>query len=101
MPGKQVVMKTEGEKFVDESADVLPGCNTRYGPSEDVVEHQGRDSDFRESATQRFLDDAVHAAADEHRAALDVHGAYGERKQHHADDEPRRRLAHRLLGDAT
>ena len=48
----------------------------------------------------RLADDAVDAAADEQRAALDVHQPDGEAQQQHAEDEPRGGRADHLLDDA-
>ena len=95
-------MKAAGpaQQIVGEPDDVLPRRHAADRPGQHVVEQQRRHRQLRQRPAHRLLDDAVHAAAHEHRGALDVHGTHGVREQHHAEDEPRRRLADRLLGDA-
>ena len=77
-----------------------PADTPEIGPGEDVIEHQGGDAELGQRAAQRFFDDPVDAAADEHRTAFDVDGAHREREQHDPDDEPRGGLSDRLFGDA-
>ncbi len=88
------------QDVVDEAGDVAAGRHAADRPGQHVVEQQRRHRQLRERAAHRLLDDAVDAAADEHRGALDVERAHGVGEDHHAEDEPRRRLADRLLDDA-
>jgi len=53
------------------------------------------------AAAQSFFHHAVDAGAGEHRTAFDIDRAHRKAEQHDAQDEPRRRLAHHLLGDAS
>ena len=76
------------EQLVYQACDVLSGGNARDRSREDVVEHQRGDAQLGQRSTQGFLHHAIHAAAHEHRAALDVHCAHSEREQHYAEDEP-------------
>ena len=64
------------DELVHQSGNVLPRGNAGDRPGQDVVEHQRRDADLGEGAAHRFLDDAIDAAADEHRAAFDVDRAH-------------------------
>ncbi len=89
------------ERIVDEAGNVLARGNTGHRAGEDVVKHQRGNAEFGESAAEGFFDDAIDAAADEHRAAFDVHGADCEGEQHDAEDEPGSALADGLLGDAS
>ena len=88
------------EQVVDQAGDVLARRHAADRASQDVIEQQRRDRQLRHRRPHRFLDDAIDAAADEHRGALDVHGAHRVREEHDAEDEPGRRLADRLLRDA-
>src|SRR5208337_2502957 len=72
--------------FVDEADDVLPRGNAADRAGKDVIEHQGGDAELCQRAAHGFLDHAVHAAAHEHAAALDVDGAHAVGKQHDAED---------------
>ncbi len=62
-------------------------------PGQDVIKHQRRDAELGKRSAHRFFDHAIDPAAHEHAAALHVDGAHGVRKQHYAEDEPRRGLA--------
>ena len=77
-----------------------PGRHAADRPGQHVVEQQRRDRQLRQRAAHRLLDDAVDAAAHEHRRALDVERPDGVGEEHHAEDEPGRGLADGLLGDA-
>ena len=102
--GVHVQMKTKAgvmEKLVDNADEVLSGGNTADRAGKDVVKHQRGNGEFGECAAQRFLYDAIHAAAHEHAAAFHVNSSYRVGKQHDAQDEPGRRLADELLGLAT
>ena len=89
------------QQVVQQPDDVLARRDATDRPRQDVVEEQRRDRQLRQRAAHRFLDDPVHAAANEHRRAFDVHGAHRVREQHDAEDEPGRSLSHRLLDDAS
>ncbi len=95
-----VAMVGHHQQLVHQAGDVLAGGHAGDRAGEDVVEHQRRDAELGEAAAQRFLHHAVHAAAREHRAALDVDRAHGKAEQHDAENEPRRSRSHRLLGNA-
>ena len=88
------------EDVVDQAGDVLASGNAGDRPGEDVIEHQGRDADLGEGAAESFFDDAVDAAAHEHRAAFHVDGAHGKEKQHDAEMNQGADFADRLLRDA-
>ena len=90
----------ELEQFVNQTDQVLTGRHAAYGPGQDVVEHQGRDRDFRQRRSHRFFDDAIDAAAREHRARFHVHGAHRVREQHDGENEIGRRAAAGGLNDA-
>ena len=81
------------KQLADQSGQILPGSDAADGASQDVVEHQRGDAEFCERSAERLFDRAVHAAAHEHAAALDVHGAHRVRKQHDGQNEPRRGFA--------
>ncbi len=65
------------EQFVQKSGQILAGGNTADRPRQDVIEHQRGHGKFRERTPHGLFDDAIHAAAYEHAAALDIHGAHG------------------------
>ena len=77
-----------------------PADTPEIGPGKDVIEHQRRNAELGEPAAEGLFYHAVHAAAREHRTALDIHRAHGKAEQHDAEDEPRRSRSHRLFGDA-
>ena len=89
-----------GHGLGEEPDDVLPRRDSRDRPGQDVIEHQRRHGEFCQAAAQGFLDDAVDAAAGEHRARFDVDRPHRVGKEHHRQDEPGSGLPHRLLGDA-
>ncbi len=86
-----------GEQLVHQSGQVLPRGHAADRAGQNIIEHQGRYGKFRERPAERFLDHAIHAATHEHAAALDIHGANAVGKQHHAQDEPGRRLPDKAL----
>src|SRR5439155_3562758 len=88
------------DRFQRQADDVLSGGDAADRPGQDVVEHEGADGDLAGAAAQRLADDAVDAAADEHRTALDVHPPHGVAEAHDGQNEPRRRPADGLLDDA-
>ena len=84
-------MAEVGRGLRHQADDVLPGRDAGDRAGQDVVEHQRGDRQLRQRPAHRLLDDAIDAAAREHRARLDVDGADGVREQHHAEHEPRAR----------
>ena len=88
------------EQFVDQTDHVLSRRHAADRSGQDVVEHQGRHRDFRQRRAHRFFDDAIDAAAREHRARFHVHGAHRVREQHDGENEVRRGAAAGLLDDA-
>src|SRR5271165_6224461 len=87
--------------LVEQAGDVLAGGDAADWTGEDVVEHQGGNAELCQGAAHGFLDDAIHAAADEHAAAFHVDGADCVGKQHDPQDEPGRGLADVALGFTT
>ena len=92
--------RTASEHVVQETHDVLARGHAADRARQDVVEEQCRHRQLRERAAHRLLDDAVHAAADEHRGTLDVQRTHGVRKDHDAEDEPGGGLPDGLLDNA-
>ena len=90
-----------GQHFVQQAAQVLARGNAADRAGQHVVEHQRGNGKFRQRAAHRFLHHAIHAAAHEHAAALDVNLRHGVGKQHGRENEPRSRLADELLRLAT
>ena len=88
------------QHVADEAGDVEPGRHGANRTRQDVIEQQRRHGQLRQRTAHGFLDDAVHAAADEHHGALDVDRPDDPREEHHAEDEPRGGLADGLFGDA-
>ncbi len=99
-PAHPVMRHAQPHQLVHQSDDVLPGRHPGDRPRQNVVEHQRRDAELGERPAQRLLDDPVDAAARKHAAAFDIDRSHREAEQHHAQDEPRRGLAHGLFGDA-
>ena len=87
-----------GEQLVEHADEILACRNAADRAGEDVIKHQRRNGELREGSSQRFFHHAVHTAAHEHAAALDVHGSHRIRKQHDAENEPGSGLADELLG---
>src|SRR5579859_1302552 len=75
-------------EFAEQTAEILSGGDAADRASEDVIEHQRGDAEFRQRSTERLLDRAVHATAHEHAAAFHVHRAHRVGKQHDGQDEP-------------
>src|SRR5689334_4359122 len=98
--GQPVMVERGCEQVVTETGDVLARGDPGDWAGEYVVEHECRDAQLCEAAAQRFFDNAVDAATNEHGAALDVDGADREREEHDGDDEPWRSFAGRLFRDA-
>src|SRR5262249_10144865 len=57
--------------------------------------------EFRQRPAHRLVNDLVDAAADEHRAALDIDRADRVGEQHDRQDEPGRGFADRRFGDSS
>src|SRR6516162_1069057 len=77
--GIHVEMKRDvrvNEELVEHTDQILTCRDAADGPGEHVVKHKRRNGELRERSSQRFFHHAVHAAAHEHAAALDVHGPY-------------------------
>ena len=82
----------------DEARQILPGRNGADGAGEHVVEQQRGHRKLGQRAAHGFLDYAVHAAAHEHAAGLDIESAHAVAEQHHRQNEPGGALADDLLG---
>src|SRR5438876_7171048 len=87
-------------RFINERGHVKTRADAADRTSKHVIEEERRDREFGGWASHCLTDNFVHAAANEHAAAFDVYGAHGIRKQHDRQNEPRRRLADRFLGNA-
>ena len=87
------------EQVVQEADDVLPGRDAADRAGENVIEQERRHRQPSQPASHGLLDDAIDAAAHEHGAALDVDAAHAVAEEHHAQDEPGRRLADLRLDD--
>ena len=87
------------QEIVHQTGDVLPRRHAADGSGEDVIEQQRGDGELGQRSSHRLLDHTIDAATDEHGRALDIDGANRVRKEHHAQNEPRRGLAHRLFGN--
>ena len=74
--GHQRAVGAQLEQVVEQADDVLAGRDAADRAGQDVVEQQRRDRQPGQPAAHRLLDDAVHAAAHEHGAALDVDAAH-------------------------
>ena len=89
------------QHFVDQSREVLARGHTADGPGQHVIEHERRNGEFRERASERFLHHAVNAAAHEHAAAFDVKDAHAIAEDHDREDEPGSGLAYISFGFTT
>ena len=87
------------EQVVQEADEVLAGRDAADRTGQDVVEQECRHRQPRQPAAHRLLDDAIHAAAHEHGAALDVDAAHAVAEEHHPQDEPGSGLADLRLDD--
>ena len=76
------------QQLVQEADQIQTRRHAADRPGQNVVKHQRRDGDLRQRAAHRFLHHAVHAAAHEHAAALDVHRAHRVGQAHDGQDEP-------------
>src|SRR5271167_891313 len=88
-------------RFVNQANDVLACGYAANWPGEDVIEHQGRNAELGQRASHGLFDHAIHAATDEHAAALHVNGTNAVGEQHDGEDEPRCSLADISLGFTT
>src|SRR6185437_5762477 len=84
----------------EQAAQVLAGADHADGPGENIIENQRGHRDAGEEGPHAVAHHDVHAAADEHAAALHVDAAHGEAEQHHSQHEPRRRLPDGVFGNA-
>ena len=98
--GDPAVGVGNGDGVIDQASDVLSRRNAGDRPGQDVIEHQGGNTELGERAAESFFDDAIDAAAHKHGAAFHVDGADGEGEQHDAQNEPGSAFANRLFGDA-
>ena len=85
------------QQFVGDPGQILSCGDAADWPGKDVVEHQCGNRELGQGAAQGFLDHAVHAAAHEHTAALDVDRANRIAEQHDGEDEPGSGLADEVL----
>ena len=69
-------------QLADQSGQILSRGHAADRPSQDVIEHQRGNAEFRQRAAQSAFDGAIHAAAHEHAATFHVHRAHGVRKKH-------------------
>src|SRR5271163_847284 len=81
------------EGFVDKPDEILSCGDAADRTGKNVVKHQGGNAELCQRAAHGGFYNAVHAAAHEHAATLDVNGAHRVGKQHDAEDEPRRGFA--------
>ncbi len=88
------------EHLVYQPNQVLPGRDATDRTGENVVEHQGRDTELGQLRTQSRLDHPVHTAAHEQDARFDVYCTDRVRKTHHPQNEPGCGAANCLLGNA-
>ncbi len=86
--------------FVQNAGQIQSRADAADGAGENVVEHERRDGYLGERSAHGFVDDLVHAAADEHAAALDIDRPYRVGEKHDGQDEPGSRLADLRFGDA-
>ena len=87
------------QDLVGQADDVLSGRDAADRTGQDVVKQKGRDRHLGERAAHRLFHDPIDAAADEHRAALDVDAPHRVAEQHDRQDEPWGRLADLRLDD--
>src|SRR5215472_18949601 len=87
--------------LIKQTSKVLTCADSADRTGENVVEYQRGYRQSGHEMPHRITDDDIDAAANEHAAALQVHGTYSETEQHHSEDEPRSGPADRLLGDTT
>ena len=97
--GHQGAVGPQLEQVVEQADEVLAGRDAADRTGQDVVEQERRDRQPGQPAPHRLLDDAVDAAAHEHRAALDVDAAHAVAEEHDRQDEPGGRLADLRLDD--
>src|ERR1019366_9553452 len=88
------------EGIDEETSEILPGGHGTDRPCQHVIKQQRGNGEFGQRPAQRLFDHAVHAAAHEHRAGLDIQSAHGVAEDHHREHEPRSALADHLFGIA-
>src|SRR5579864_8316698 len=74
--------------LVKKSSQILSSGYAAYRAGENVVEHERGDGELGQGRAHGLLDHAVHAAPDEHAAALEIHLRDGVSEEHHSQDEP-------------
>ncbi len=87
-------------RLVEQARQIEAGADATDRAGQDVIEHQRRDGELGKCSAHRLVHDTVNAAAHEHGRAFHVDAADGVAEQHDAQDEPGRRLADGLFGDA-
>ena len=97
--GHQRAVGPQLEQVVQEPDEVLAGRDAADRTGQDVVEQERRHRQPGQPAAHRLLDDAIHTAAHEHGAALDVDAPHAVAEEHHPQDEPGGRLADLRLDD--
>ena len=82
----------------DESSQILASGYGADRTSQHIIEQKRGDGKFRQSSAHRFLDDAVHSAANEHAAGFDIERPNGITEEHDSEDEPGCALADDFFG---
>ena len=85
------------ERVGEKTREVLARGHRADRAGQDVVEQQRRYRELGQRTAHGLLHHAVHAAAHEHRAGLDVYRPHRVAEKHHGQHEPRRTLADHLL----
>ena len=87
------------EQFVNQTGKIETRRYAADRTCQDVVEHERRHRHLGERRSHGFLDDAIHAAADKHAAALDVDRSDRVGQHHDRQDEPWSRFPNEVLRD--
>src|SRR6187402_2284484 len=87
------MMSANSYHFVNKTDDILSGGYARDRSSQNVIKHQGGDTDLGKCAAERFLHNSVDSAPCVHGAALHIESADRVCEEHDAKDEPWCRLA--------
>ena len=85
---------------LDQARQVLAGGNRADGAGQHIVEKQRGNGNLGQRPAHRLLDHAVHAAAREHAARLDIKSTDGIAEQHDRENEPGGALADDFFGIA-
>ena len=87
------------QELVQQTHQVQARRHAADGSGQNVVEHERRNRELGQGSAHGLLHHAIHTAAHEHAAALDVDRTDRVGEQHDGEDEPGSGFANEVLGN--